>query len=71
MNPATIELTAPDISCVKCRENIEGDLAGEPGIEQVTVDVGTRRIHINYDPEQTNPGRLRHRLTEIGYPAAL
>ena len=31
MNPATIELTAPDISCDKCKANIEGDLAGEPG----------------------------------------
>lgn len=70
MNPATIELTAPDISCAKCKENIEGDLAGEPGIGQVTVDVGARRIRINYDPEQTNPGQLRDRLSEIGYPAA-
>jgi hypothetical protein len=31
MNPATIELTVPDISCEKCKANIEGDLAGEPG----------------------------------------
>jgi hypothetical protein len=28
MNRATIELTAPDISCEKCKANIEGDLAG-------------------------------------------
>ena len=38
MNPATIELTAPDISCEKCKANIEGDLADDPGIGQVTVD---------------------------------
>jgi len=58
MTPAAIELIAPDISCAKCKENIEGDLAGEPGIEQVTVDVDTRRIHINYDPEQTDPAPI-------------
>jgi copper chaperone CopZ len=71
MNPATIEVTAPDISCATYKENVEGDMAGEPGIEQVTVEVGARRIRINYDPEQTNPGQLRDRLSGIGYPAAL
>jgi copper chaperone CopZ len=69
MNPATIELTAPDISCDKCKANIEGDLAGEPGIEQVTVDVGTRHVRITYDQAQTSPGQLRAKLNEIGYPA--
>jgi copper chaperone CopZ len=70
MNPAAIELTVPDISCEKCRSNIEGDLAGEPGMEQVTVDVATKRVHIAYDQQQTGPERLRARLSEIGYPAA-
>ncbi len=70
MNPAIIELTAPDISCAKCKENIEGDLAGEPGVEQVTVDVGAGRVRIAYDQEQTSPWQLRARMSEIGYPAA-
>ena len=69
MSAATVELTAPDISCAKCRENIEGDLAGEPGIQQVSVDVDARRVHIAYDPERTSPAQLRARLSEIGYPA--
>jgi copper chaperone CopZ len=49
MSPAIIELTAPDISCAKCQANIEGDLATEPGVEQVTVDVGARRVRTAYD----------------------
>jgi copper chaperone CopZ len=69
MKLATIELTASDISCAKCKENIEGDLACEPGIGQVTVDVATRRVHITYDQQYTSPERLRARLSEIGYPA--
>jgi copper chaperone CopZ len=69
MSPATIALTAPDISCDKCKANIEGDLAGEPGVEQVTVDVGTQRIRIAYDQHRTNLGQLRAKLGEIGYPA--
>ena len=71
MNPATIELTAPDISRDKCKANIEGGLAGDPGIGQVTVDVATSRVRITYDPERTGPERLRARLSEIGYPPPL
>ena len=70
MNLATIELTAPDISCARCQENIEGDLASEPGIEQVTVDVGARRVRIAFNQDQISPRHLRDRLSEIGYPAA-
>lgn len=68
MSPATIELTAPDISCGKCKQNIEGDPAGDPGAGQVTVDVGARRVRIGYDQDQTGPQQLRARLSEIGYP---
>jgi copper chaperone CopZ len=69
MNEAIIVLTAPDISCDKCKANIEGDLAGEPGIEQVTVDVATQRVRITYDKQGTSPDQLRAKLSEIGYPA--
>jgi copper chaperone CopZ len=70
MNPATIELTVPDISCDKCKANIEGDLAAERGIRQVSVDIATRHVRITYDQQLTSPERLRARLSEIGYPAA-
>ncbi len=69
MNPSIIELTAPDICCATCKANIEGDLAGEPGIAQVTVDVAARRVRIAYDQQRTSPDRLRAKLSEIGYPA--
>ena len=69
MNQAIIELTAPDISCQKCKANIEGDLASHPGIEQVTVDVGTQRVRIAYDRDRTSPDQLRAKLNDIGYPA--
>jgi copper chaperone CopZ len=70
MSQAIIELTVPDISCGKCKENIEGDLASYPGIEGVTVDVATRRVSIAYDRQRTSPDQLRAKLSEIGYPAA-
>ena len=70
MNHAIIELTTPDISCDKCKANIEGDLVSYPGIKQVTVDVATRRVRIAYDQQRTSPDQLRAILSKIGYPAA-
>jgi copper chaperone CopZ len=52
------------------RANIEGDLAGHPGIAQVTVNVAAKTVRITYDQQQTGPGQLRAMLTQIGYPAA-
>jgi copper chaperone len=69
MSTATIQLTAPDISCAKCKQHIEGDLAGDPGVQNVTVDIAAKIVHIAYDAQQTSPVRLRARLDEIGYPA--
>lgn len=70
MNHAIIELTASDISCDKGKANIEGDLASYPGINQVTVDVATKSVHIAYDQQRTSPDQLRAILSKIGYPAA-
>jgi len=70
MNQDSADPTAPDIACGTCKASIEGDLASEPGIGQVTVDTATRRVRIIYDKEQTSPERLRARLSEIGYPPA-
>ena len=60
MNPAIIELTAPDISCAKCRTNIEGDLASEPG-------VGASGRHLPRPP--STPG-VTHRVRQPCLPGA-
>ena len=53
MTTAAIDLTAPGISCARCKENIEGDLAGDRGVERVTVDVDARIFHIAYYAQHT------------------
>jgi copper chaperone CopZ len=78
--PSPLNYPAPGRRCTAVRNlkkaatstgaNIEGDLASEPGVEQVTVDVGTQRVRIAYDERRTSPGQLRARLREIGYRAA-
>jgi copper chaperone CopZ len=59
---------APDISCDKCRRNIEEGLGREPGVSSVAVDVEARTVSIDYDAGQTEPARLRQALADGGYP---
>ena len=67
---STIDLTADDISCAHCKNTIEHDLGGTPGVEGVEVDVDTKTVHVTYDEGQTDEAALRSKLDEIGYPAA-
>ncbi|MHB8341422.1 MAG: heavy-metal-associated domain-containing protein [Mycobacteriales bacterium] len=70
MSPPTsaLILVAPDVSCERCRAQIEADLAGEPGVRTVTVALSTCEIRVDYDPTVTSPRVLRAALTEAGYP---
>ncbi len=66
----TLAVTAPDISCEHCKRSIEHDLAGAPGVRQVTVDVDTKAVRVDYDETETDDQALRAVLTDIGYPPA-
>lgn len=67
---ATIELNAPDISCGHCKASIEGDLAAEPGVEAVAVDIEARQVRIDYADAVIDVPTLRAKLAEIGYPTS-
>lgn len=64
----TIAFQAPDISCGHCKASIESDLAGEPGVRSVVVDVDARQVRIDFEEQETDPDTLRSKLTEAGYP---
>jgi hypothetical protein len=57
-------------TCEKCKASIEGGIAGESGIEEVTADTGMKRLRSAHDQERSSPEQLRARLREVGTPAA-
>ena len=65
---ATVELTAPDISCDHCKHHIEGDLAELAGVGRVAVTVPAKRVLVEYDDAVVGLEAVRARMTEIGYP---
>lgn len=67
---ATLELTAPDISCGHCKSTIENDLGTAPGIDCVDVEIDSKTVHVVFDDTRTDAQSVRDKLADIGYPAS-
>lgn len=63
-------LVAPDISCEHCQRAIEGTLGKLQGVNNVRVDIPTRTVHVNYDPQQVPLAKIEEALDDIGYTVA-
>lgn len=60
-------LIAPDISCEHCQHAIEGAVSKLSGVSSVNVDIPTKAIHINYDPQQVSLAKIEEVLDDVGY----
>lgn len=64
----SITLTAPDISCDHCKRSIEQAVGAMSGVQSVSVDVPSRRVQVDFNPEQTSRFAIVETLDEEGYP---
>jgi copper chaperone CopZ len=70
---STIErvvLTVPGISCGHCQRAINEALEQVAGVRAVAVEIPTRRVRVDYDPEAVGVERLTAILAEEEYPVA-
>jgi len=63
-------LIAPDISCEHCQHAIEGAVGKLEGVSQVRVDIPTKAVHIDFDPQQVTLAKIEEVLDETGYTVA-
>ena len=63
-------LLAPDISCEHCQHAIEGAVGTLEGVSQVKVDIPTKAVHINFDPEIVTLAKIGEVLGDTGYTVA-
>jgi len=63
-------LLAPDISCEHCQHAIEGAVGTLEGVSWVKVDIPTKSVHIDYDPEIVTLAKIEEVLDDTGYPVA-
>jgi copper chaperone len=68
---AEITFDVPDISCDHCARTIDEALAPLAGVRTVAVDVPAKRVRVEYDERQADPGRLAAALADEGYPVAV
>ena len=62
-----IVLSVPDISCEHCVNAINGALKDLPGVEAVSTDIPTKKVHLRYDPNQVTLAKVEEILDDIGY----
>lgn len=67
---ATVVLTVPDISCEHCVRTVSETLGALEGVEQITADVTTKQVRVEYDEASASIAEMRDALAEEEYPVA-
>ncbi len=63
-------LVAPDISCEHCQHAIEGAVGKVDGVQTVKVDIPTRSVHVEYNPQQVTLAKIEEVMDDVGYTVA-
>jgi copper chaperone len=63
-------LVAPDISCEHCQHAIEGAVGKLEGVSTVQVDIPSKTVHIDFDPQKVSLAKIEEVLDDTGYTVA-
>lgn len=66
----TTVLTVPDISCEHCVRSVTEALSPIEGVQQVSVDIPTKQVTVEYDQSLVGVEKMREILAEEDYPVA-
>ncbi len=66
----SITLVAPDISCEHCQHAIEGAVGKLEGVSTVQVDIPSKTVHIDFDPQKVSLAKIEEVLDDTGYTVA-
>lgn len=67
---ATTVLTVPDISCDHCVRSVTEALSPVEGVQQVSVDIPTKQVTVEYDQTRVDVEKMQEILAEEDYPVA-
>lgn len=65
-----LTLSVPDMSCQHCVNTIDTALTHLSGVEHVQVDLATRLVQVQYQPEQVSSTQMESAISEAGYTVA-
>ena len=66
---SSVELAVEGMHCGSCVALIEETLAEQPGVHAATVDLGSARAVVSYDPERIDVETLTAAVADAGYVA--
>ncbi len=64
------DLPIEGMTCASCAARIEKVLSGQPGVTEASVNFGTKRATVVYDPQIANEGDLAAAVASLGYAVA-
>ncbi len=68
MEPKRVrEWVVPDMTCEGCVQAIRRALSDLAGITQVTVELGTKRVQVQFDPAQVQEEAIQRRIEQAGF----
>jgi copper chaperone CopZ len=67
MSQMTVKLYASAISCESCVAAIVSGLQGMPGVNNVSIDLESKMVTVDYNADNTSESDIRRRMKDIGY----
>jgi len=65
----TVSFNVPSITCPLCSDNIKRELGGTNGVMNISMDIKSQSVDVEYDPSLINPEDIHRKIKELGYEA--
>jgi len=65
--PGTLQLKIGGMSCSFCANSISSALMRDKGVREAHVSLAHEEVLIRFAPEETDEGRIKHTLTDLGF----
>ena len=62
-----IIFTVPDMSCSHCENSIKKAVGTLNGVENVNVDLASKKVSVEYDPSKVSTETIRNSIEDQGY----
>jgi P-type Cu+ transporter len=69
VTPERVTLSVTGMTCAACQSFIQKTLAGQPGVEDATVNLMLHNATVTFDPRVTTPAALVENIRSTGYGA--
>ena len=63
----TAQFNVPSIACSNCSGKIQKGLKSLTGIGNISVDLKTQAVNVDFDPQQIQENQIKSSIAEMGY----